>query len=185
MKIGSPLCRRSALSIFAGAQLACAALLPVSGANSGMPTPVKLAIFEFELEDFSADAPLTKGSPADAAQLQLVTAEVRRLIAASGRYSLVDTSGAHAQAVEAHELRNCDGCDAGIALKLGADQSLIGVVTRISRVEYNVAFQIRDARTGAVITNRQSGLRMGADYSWSRGAASLVKSSLLETRDQP
>jgi len=185
MKIGFPPCRRSALPFYASVQLACAALLPAFGASAGMSTPVKLAIFEFELEDFSAGAPLTNGSPADAAQLQLVTVEVRQMIAGSGRYSLVDTSGADAQATKAHELRNCDGCDAPIALKLGADQSLIGVVTRISRTEYNVAFQIRDARTGAVIMNKQSGLRMGADYSWSRGAASLVKSSLLEARDQP
>jgi hypothetical protein len=47
-----------------------------------------------------------------------------------------------------------------------------------------VRFRIRDARTGAVVSNEESGLRMGADYSWSRGAAELVKDRLLASGAQ-
>jgi hypothetical protein len=106
------------------------------------------------------------------------------LIAQSGRYSLVDVSSADAEPVKAHALRNCDGCDAGIASKLGAEQSFVGIVTRISRTEYTVRFQIRDARTGAVIFNQATDLRMGADYFWDRGAAWLIKNRLLASQDQ-
>jgi hypothetical protein len=42
-----------------------------------------------------------------------------------------------------------------------------------------VQFHIRDAHTGAMILARQSDLRIGADYSWNRGAAALINSSLL------
>jgi len=42
------------------------------------PTPIKLGVFDFELEDTSAGASLTNA--ADAAQLSLVTIEVRKLI---------------------------------------------------------------------------------------------------------
>jgi hypothetical protein len=45
-------------------------------------------------------------------------------------------------------------------------------------------FQIRDARTGAVVSDEDSGLHMGADYSWNRGAAQLIKDRLLERGDQ-
>ncbi|MGQ9370318.1 DUF2380 domain-containing protein, partial [Azospirillum sp. A39] len=58
--------------------------------------------------------------------------------------------------------------------------SLVGVVKRISRTEYTVRFRIRDAGTGAVVADADSGLRMGADYSWDRGAARLVRTRLLE-----
>ncbi|MGH6795458.1 MAG: DUF3280 domain-containing protein, partial [Methylocella sp.] len=139
-----------------GAFLFCAASLPAFATSAGTPPPVKLAIFAFELEDFSAGGQLIGESPADTAQLKLATVEARRLIVQSGRYSLVDVSGADAEAVKAHSLRKCNGCDAGIAFKLGADQSLIGIVTRISRMEYTVRFQIRDARDGAVIFNKQT-----------------------------
>jgi hypothetical protein len=43
------------------------------------------------------------------------------------------------------------------------------------RTEYAVRFEIRDARTGTIISAGNSGLRMGADYSWSRGAVRLIK----------
>jgi len=42
-----------------------------------------------------------------------------------------------------------------------------------------VRFQIRDARTGALVLARQSDLRLGADYSWNRGAAALINDHLL------
>ena len=73
--------------------------------------------------------------------------------------------------MKGRSLRQCNGCEAAVALKLGADQSFVGVVTRISRVEYAERFQIRDAHTGALVLARQTDLQLGADYSWNRGAA--------------
>jgi hypothetical protein len=69
-------------------------------------------------------------------------------------------------------------------VQVGAEQSFVGVVKRITRTEYVVRFQIRDARTGAVISAATSGLRMGADNSWSRGAVRLIKDQLLEAQDR-
>lgn len=166
---------------FVTASLLCAALL-VELPAAAAPAPIKLAIFDFELEDSSAGAAATGETPSDTIQLTSVTNEVRQLFAQSGRYRLIDVGSADAAAVKAHTLRECNGCDAGIALKLGAEQSFVGVVKRISRTEYMVRFQIRDAPTGAVVSDEDSGLRMGADYSWSRGAARLIKDRLLEGR---
>lgn len=145
------------------------------------PAPIRLAVFDFELDDASAGASLTDA--ADLAQLRMVTSEVRRLIGESRRFRLVDVSGADAEAVTRHALLQCDGCDAAVASKLDAEQSLVGIVTRISRMEYLVAYRLRDARTGAVIATEQTGLRMGADYAWTRGAAALIRDRLL--KDQP
>ena len=58
-----------------------------------------------------------------------------------------------------HTLRDCNGCDAPLALKLGAAQSFVGVVKRISRTEYQVRFQLRDARTGTHSSRRTSASR--------------------------
>jgi Protein of unknown function (DUF2380) len=120
----------------------------------------------------------------DAAYLGDVTNGVRDLFAQSGRYHVVEASAANSDAVRKHDLRDCDGCDAGIAKDLGADQSLVGVVRRISRMEYVVRFQIRDSGTGAVVSNGDTGLRMGANYSWSRGAVRLVRDRVLESPPQ-
>jgi len=166
------LCRRLAVLLVASAAIP-------SGAVAGS-MPTKIAVFDFELDDRSAGAGIAGDAAADAARLGAVTGEVRRLLAQSGRYVLVDVSKADGAAVRDRYLAQCDGCEAAIARKLGADQSLLGVVTRISRTEYVVRFQIRDAGSGDVILARQSGLHIGADYSWNRGAAALIKDTLLD-----
>lgn len=144
----------------------------------GAPAPVTLAVFDFELEDTTA-ASAGASATSDASYLAEVTAGVRESLGQSGRYRIVDVGG---EAAKAHALRDCGGCEAAIAQSLGADQSLIGVVRRVSRTEYTLGFQVRDTRTGAVLARGDSGLRMGADYSWKRGAVRLVSDRLIESR---
>lgn len=162
--------------LFAAGAIALFAALP-AGAD---PTPVKLALFDFELKDFSGGAGIAGDPAADLRHLDDVTGMARQLIAASGRYALVDVAGAEGEGVKDRSLRECHGCEAAIAEKLGADQSFLGIVTRITRTDYVVSFQIRDARTGAILLTRTSDLRIGADYSWDRGARALIRDHLLD-----
>ena len=149
-------------------------------AETVAPSPVKMAVFPFELEDFSAAAAYVPPDDIDREQLRLSTEEARRLIAASGRYQLVDVSAVSEEAAKAGKLRDCDGCEARIAAGLDADQSMIGIVTRVSRTEYAVTYRIRDARSGAIVAVEQTDLRMGANVAWSRGARWLIENRLLE-----
>jgi hypothetical protein len=166
------------------ASLLCAAALMAFPAGASAADTVKLAIFDFEFEDMSAAASSAGMAPSDGQHLADVTSSVRDLFEQSGRYSLIDVGSADAAEVKARSLRKCDGCDAAIAQRLGAEQSFVGVVKRITRTEYTVRYQIRDASTGAVLSSADSGLRMGADYSWSRGAVRLIKDRLLEKKSQ-
>jgi hypothetical protein len=159
---------------------------PHAIAGQGNDGPTKIAVFDFELDDVSAGAGLAGDLSADASCLNAVSADVRRALVQSGRYRLVDISGAGAEPVRGHSLRACNGCDAAIASALGAEQSLTGVVRRVSRTEYVAGFQLRDAKSGALIAAQDTGLRMGANYSWSRGASRLIKDRLLNapTKEQ-
>ena len=170
-------------SRYAAKALLCLAYLAALPASADTTAPIELAVFDFEFEDFSAGAS-TRRTPSDTEHLARVTEEVRHLLVRSGRYRLVDVSDTEVAAAKARTLRHCDGCDAAIALSLGAEQSFVGVVRRITRTEYQVRFQIRDTRTGAVVADENSGLRMGADYSWSRGAVRLIEERLLENPPQ-
>jgi hypothetical protein len=156
------------------------AIVLAAPAAAGAAETVKIAVFPFELEDFSAAAGYVPPDDIDREQLRLSTEEASRLIAASGRYQLVDVSAVNDQAAKAGKLRDCDGCEAGIAAGLDADQSMIGIVTRITRMEYAVTFKLRDARSGAIVAVEQTDLRMGANVAWSRGARWLIQNRLLE-----
>ena len=158
---------------------ASTAAMPVAA-----PALIRIAVFDFELEDMSAAGSTGSVAAPDAGYLADVTKGVRELFAQSGRYRVIEADGANADAVKRHDLRDCDGCDAGLAKGLGADASLVGVVRRVSRTEYVVRFQIRDSRTGAIVSKGDSGLRMGANYSWSRGAVRLVRDRVLDSQPQ-
>jgi hypothetical protein len=95
--------------------------------------------------------PASKGD--EAPHLAQATEEAKKQLAASGRYTIVDAKA--------------------------ADQVLTGVISRISNTEYLVKLQINDARSGQVVSKLVSELRMGADYSWSRGVRSLIQNNLL------
>ena len=173
-------CDRGPLSAVA---VVLAILLPASFASAETPEPIKIAIFDFELEDYSAGAGVIGETSDDAAQLKRVTNEARQLLAQSGKYTLVDVGNVDAEPVRARSLRTCGGCEADVALKLGADQSFVGIIARSSRTEYAVGFQIRDARDGALIFKQQTELRMGTNDSWNRGAIRLIKNTLLDNQD--
>jgi Protein of unknown function (DUF2380) len=145
------------------------------------PNPIKIAVFPFELEDFSA-ASQAGSAPNETIALAQSTEEAKHQLLQSVRYVLVDAASADAGAAKGQGLRNCGGCEAAIATKLGADQALLGVVTKISMTEYTVRFQISDARKGALLTNLTSDLRIGADYSWSRGVRWLMQNRMLASK---
>ena len=91
------------------------------------------------------------------------------MLSASGRYGIVETGSVAAEVTSAGGIQHCNGCEGPLARKLGADQSMVGVVTRVNRTEYTLQILVRDAETGAVVSNPFTGLRMGANYAWPRG----------------
>jgi Protein of unknown function (DUF2380) len=158
-----------------------AAFITLMAARLGAAEPiVKIAVFDFELQDYSAAEAHTPDA-IDAKYLTEATDQTRRLLTQDPHYRLIDATSTNAPEAKNHTLRDCNGCEATIARELGADQSLIGIVSRISRTEYTIKIQIRDAKTAALIAEQTTPLQMGANYAWPRGATHLVKDHLLST----
>jgi Protein of unknown function (DUF2380) len=157
--------------------LATAAVLQSSGAAE--PAPVKIAIFDFELDDRSAAGGLVGLDAIDAENLKKATEEARQRLAASSRYVVVDTGPAANEMTLAGGIQRCNGCEAPLANKLGADQSMIGIFARVSRTEYTLQIAVRDTKSGVILSNAFSGLRMGANYAWPRAVASLIDNKIL------
>jgi hypothetical protein len=175
-----PSCRTRSCSGIAmiGALLLIGAVLPALAADAENAPPIKIAVFDFELEDVSPAASLPGASAATAATMEKVSSEARRMLSQSGRYSLVDVSKVEAKPVTEKSLRNCDGCEIGIALQLGAEQSFVGVVRRATMTDYYVMIQISDCRTGKVI-NQQVANFAGGEDGWASGARMLIRHGVL------
>jgi hypothetical protein len=107
--------------------------------------------------------------------METVSSEARRMLAASGRYLLIDVTKADAEPVRARAMRNCEGCEAGIA-----DQALIGVVRRrITQTDYYIVIQITDAQTGKVLDQQATNLAGGTD-GWVSGVRNQLESVNFE-----
>jgi uncharacterized protein DUF2380 len=146
------------------------------------PAVVKLAVFDFELEDATPAAALLGQTTRNEAAMEKVSVDARQMLAKSGRYLLIDVSDSNAQPVREKSLRNCEGCEAGIALEAGAEQALIGVVRRITQTDYYIQIQITDARTGKVL-NQQSANFAGGPDGWASGVRMLLKHQVLVFED--
>jgi Protein of unknown function (DUF2380) len=118
----------------AAAALSCWVAYAAADSFPSTTPPIKIAVFEFELEDFSA-AGQAKAVAAETSYLAQATDEAEQQLRASGRYTVIDAVHSDIYAAKGQGLRNCGGCEALIALSLGADEALIGVVTKISMTE--------------------------------------------------
>ncbi len=106
------------------------------------------------------------------------------MLAESGRFILVDVSKVDAEPVRAKSLRNCNGCEAGIALQAGAEQALIGMVRRVTQTDYYVLIQISDAQTGKVLNQQEANFAGGPD-GWASGVRMLIKHQVLVAAEEP
>jgi hypothetical protein len=171
-----PVARTAARVKVAAASFLCIASLASFPAFANFEERNDILVFGFQLEDVSAGASSGKISPEDAAQLANVTNQVIELLWQSGR--IIPAYGWRAQDAvgETNALHACDAAAGNAAFEL----SLVGVVRRISHTVYTVRFEVCDLRTREIIAAGESGLHVGAAYSWSRGAVRLVKDQLLE-----
>jgi len=156
--------------------------MPAAPAEVPAAAPIKLAVFDFELEDLSPAAPYIGKITSSAENLGKVSQEARRVLAESGRYTVVDVSHVDDKPVKDRSLRHCDGCEAAIALQLGADQSLVGVVTRVTQTDYYLQIQIRDARTGKILDEQEANFA-GSDEGWASGVRMLIKHQVLASQN--
>jgi len=156
------------------------ALAPAFPQDAIKSSPVRIAVFDFELEDATPAASLLGKTTAGTTTMDEVSRQARQELAHSGRYSIVDTRGVDAHTSAQKPLRDCEGCEAGMALQLGADQSLLGVVRRVTQTDYYVVIQIRDAQTGKLLDQQEANFA-GGEEGWASGVRMLIKHQLLAT----
>ncbi|MBY6243292.1 DUF3280 domain-containing protein [Methylosinus sp. Sm6] len=142
--------------------------------------PLKLAVFDLELDDFSAGGPLAGESAEETERLRKMTRLARELLAASGLFEIVDIGPSQEPRVAQHWLRKCNGCEADAARAAGADLSFVGFFRKISVMLQGLEFRIRDARSGELVNISQTSLRGETDESWRRALTYLIRHNLVE-----
>jgi hypothetical protein len=140
--------------------------------------PPKLAVFDFELVDTSLQGEVDGARTDEHDRLMRVGDQVRKELAESGKFQLLDIAPVNAAAHGSH-LQACGGCDVQYAQQLGADLAITGVVQKVSNLILNINIYLRDVHTGRPITSMSADLRGNTDESWSRATSYLLRNRLL------
>lgn len=162
--------------------LALSTAMAPAYAGDAEPLPLKIAVFDFELEDSSPSAVQLGKPEAAASTMEKVSNAARDELAHSGRYLVIDASTVDAKSVGQKTLTDCGGCEAAIAQRLGAQQSLVGLVRKVTQTDYYVAVRIRDARTGKVLDEEEANFA-GDEAGWASGARMLIRHQVLPAKD--
>jgi hypothetical protein len=152
---------------------------PAAGSAGQTAAPVSIAVLNLELVDTSLEGASRGVDPAETKRLVLVSDLLRDLLAASGKYEVVDTAPAKAPIVDAGLIHGCNGCDLKIAGSLGADRVMTGTVEKVSTLILTISLFERDVSTGKLLQVATAQIRGNTDQSWTRGVKWLVRNRLL------
>src|SRR6478735_6972878 len=156
--------------------LICFSALLLTG-SVALADPPKLAVFDFELIDTSLPGEFY-GSRPEEARLLLISEQLRKELAESGKFQLLDIAPVRDAARKAN-LQACGGCDLKLAGQLGADLEITGMVQKVSNLIINLNIYLRDVKTGNMITTASADMRGNTDESWSRTMSYLIRNRLL------
>ena len=140
--------------------------------------PSQVAVFDFELIDTSLQGEVDGPRLDEQGRLMRAGDQVRKALADSGRFTVLDIAPVNAAAHGSH-WQACGGCDVQYAQQLGADLAITGMVQKVSNLILNMNVYMRDVHTGHLVTFMSADMRGNTDESWSRAASYLLRNRLL------
>jgi curli biogenesis system outer membrane secretion channel CsgG len=150
--------------------------------RSESATPISIAVFDFELDDVTPASALLQKATSSGVNLQKATDAAKRALTRSGRYRVIPID-VPTKPQPPGRLQDCNGCEAAMALPLGAQQSMIGLVRRATQTDYYIEITIRDTRSGEIV-NQQAANFAGGEEGWATGVRILLDHQVLYP-DQP
>jgi hypothetical protein len=142
----------------------------------------RIVIFPFDLllqkkeEDFFYGA--SKPSPDEQRRLAASLEQLRGLIAAEGRYEIVDIAPFAKEIEEAAPLYDCNGCELDLAKKIGSDVAVVSVVDKASDTLLNMQINIVNVATGATLKRGSVVIQGNTDEAWARAVKWIHKNKL-------
>jgi hypothetical protein len=158
--------QRTTMLLLAG----LAAAYPAQASN-----PPGVVVFDLELYDTSGEP----AQPEQDARLQLLTAELRDTLAASGRYTVIPLP-----APASAELLRCSECAITKAAQNGAELAMVGLVQKVSTLILKMTLTLREVPSGAVRDSWTADFRGNTDESWQRALRWLLRNRVLTSASQ-
>lgn len=136
----------------------------------------KLAVLDLEL---TGDLGGPEFEQEHAQRIQSQSAELRKALAATGRFELLDNAPAadviaRIQSQHAH-LFDCNGCDLEVGKKLGADLVMVAYVDRVSGLILSLTYELHSVASGQIAARQSFDFRGDNDAAWHHAISYMVR----------
>ena len=136
----------------------------------------KVAVFPFDLRDAGQEGELVPQlNPEDLRRVKLVADELRSLMQKDGRYEIVDLTPLAGEIEQAAPFNNCNGCEADLAGKAGAELAVTGLVNKFSDALISLQLYVRDVKSGEMKKTMSAAVQGNTDELWLHGLHWLWK----------
>jgi hypothetical protein len=154
----------------------------LAGTGTALAGP-RAAVFPFELSDGSIEGELAGPRPDETLRLALLTEELRQLAARAAGYEVIDLAGLTAEIEKVTPLYKCNGCEADLARRVGAEIAITGYVRKISNLVLKIFIFVRDTETGKITRAHHASIKGNTDETWLRGVRYIVANGLVGGSD--
>ena len=145
-------------------------------ASPAAAAATKAAVFPFDFHDVQQEGQLfPENDPEDLRRTQLVTDELKSLMAKDGKYQVVDMSSKAKEIEAASPFHKCDACEVPIAKEAGADIAVTGYVDKLSTASITMQIVARDTKTGKPVKTMSATINGNTDDLWLHGVRYLWK----------
>jgi hypothetical protein len=141
----------------------------------------RAAVFEFELQDTSGE----QNTPSHAERIRTTTEALRRKLAETGKYEIVDLSADSERIGKLGFQRSCVTCFVDIARERGAEVAVFGTVNKISTLILSMEIKVLSVETGKEIVRGVADIRGDNDRAWLRGMEWLVQHRIVPKESGP
>ena len=149
----------------------------------------KLAIFPIDMQFPKSEEDFFSGSqgpsPDEQRRLSMARSELEKLLGASGRYEIVDTTPIAADITAAQPLYNCNGCEVDLAGKTKADLVMTSTMDKISETHLSLTVAIVDVPNSKLLSTSSVLIQGNTDEAWMHGVRWITKNRLLAKEDKP
>lgn len=156
--------------------------MPQAAAGAEAAAVRSVAVFDFELIDTSLEGAMNGPRADEHARLSQISGRLRRWLAKSGKFQVIDIAPVAAKAKAVH-LQECGGCDADLARQVGARLSITGTVQKVSNLILNINIYVLNVATGHVMAAMSADMRGNTEESWTRSLDWLVRNRLFPAFD--
>jgi hypothetical protein len=135
----------------------------------------RAAVFDIELQDTSGE----QSTPAQANRILTTTEALRRELADTGKYEIVDLSADSERISKSGFQRSCVTCFLDIARDRGAEVSVFSTVNKVSTLILSMEIKVLSVATGKEVVRGTADIRGDNDRAWLRGMQWLVQHRIV------